>query len=148
MTEPEVQFKSFSKPRPKIEFDCGPDAEVFEAYPVMPPAGLQEMISIVRQVRSISTDDAERSNRALKILDDFFELVLVDESIDRFKKKMQDKKSGVQLDDIMDIFHWLIERYGLRPTESPSPSSTGSPSGDGGTSSTGGAQLAESVPSS
>lgn len=145
----EVQFKSFSRARPKIEFDAGPDEERFEAYPVMPPTMLQEMLTVVKRVRTVGTDkDENRVAQSFDMMRDFFELTLVDESYTRFVKKMGDKNTGVQIDECMEIFQWLVERYGLRPSASSTSSSAGSPSGVDGTSSTVGASLEESDPSS
>lgn len=144
----EVQFKSFSKARPKIEFDAGPDEERFEAYPVMPPTMLQELLAVIRQVRTVGGVDEEKAVKTFTMLSDFFKLVLVDESYSRFQNKMSDRISGVQIDECTEIFQWLVERYGLRPSESSTSSSAGSPSGVDGTSSTAGAPLEESDPSS
>lgn len=143
----EVQFKSFSRPRPKIEFGAGPDDEHFEAYPVMPPVMLQELVNIIRNVRTAGDiDNEDKMTATLGMLNEFFSLVLKDESYTRFQKKMANKESGVQIDEIMDIFNWMIEQYGLRPTSSSSSSSAGSPSGDDGNSSTDGALPVVSVP--
>ncbi len=144
----DVQFKSFARARPKIEFDCGPDAEVFEAYPVMPPTQLQEMLNIIKRVRSVGTDDTDRAAKSFQMMEDFFQLILRDESYTRFQKKLQDKENGVQIDELMEVFQWLIERYGLRPSQSPNSSSDGSPSGVGGSSSMDGASREGSDPSS
>lgn len=147
MAEDVVVFKNFSRPRPRLRFAAGPDEEEFEAYPVMPPVRLQELMGIIRAARSVDTSDESKADRAIKMFEDFFVEVLLDESIDRFRKKLSDRMKGVQLEEAYDIFQWLIERYGLRPTQSSSPSSTGSPSGDDGKSSTDGVSLEGSDPS-
>lgn len=144
----EVQFRSFSKARPKIEFAAGPDEETFEAYPVMPPTKLQEMLEVIKRVRSVGGDDSDRAARSFVMLREFFEQVLRDESYSRFVKKLEDVENGVQLEECMDIFQWLVECYGLRPTTSSPSSSAGLPSGGDGTSSTDGAQAKGSDPSS
>jgi hypothetical protein len=148
MTDDSVVFKSFSKPRPPIKFAAGPDEEVFECYPVMPPARLQELMNLIKQVRTTDTSDDSRLESSLKMLSDFFEQVLRDEYIDKFKKKLSDRVNGIQIDEGMDIFQWLIERYGLRPSTSSASSSAGSPSGVDGNSSTDGVSPEGSDPSS
>lgn len=75
-----------------------------------------------------------------------FDLVLEDDSAARFRQRMESKTEALDVkQQVLPILLWLLEEYGLRPTQPSTPSSTG-PDGDG-TSSTPGAPPTESTPS-
>jgi hypothetical protein len=76
-----------------------------------------------------------------KAFDRMFHLVLEDESANRFFFRMGDKKEPISMTQVMRIMPWIMEKYGMRPTEPSSNSSDGSANPDDGMSSTVNAQL-------
>lgn len=71
-----------------------------------------------------------------KALNEMMKLVLTDESAELFLARMDSREKPISLGQMMDVLPWLMEKYGMRPTEPSSDSQPGSPSPDGGTSST------------
>lgn len=76
----------------------------------------------------------------------FFDTILFDESAAELRRRVDDKVRPFGAEMLRPVLQWLLEEYGLRPTEPSSPSSSTSPDDDG-TSSTVGAQPEESNPS-
>lgn len=71
---------------------------------------------------------------------------LLPESYTRFKRNVDEKKIGLRV--LLELLPWILEQYGLRPTQPSSPSLDGSADGETGISLMDGAQLEESIPSS
>ncbi|HEX9248495.1 MAG TPA: hypothetical protein VF856_03300 [Gemmatimonadaceae bacterium] len=69
-------------------------------------------------------------------LSDLFNLILRKESADLFIARMADKDKPITLGQAMKVLPWLMEEYGMRPTQPSSSSSGGSENPDDGTSST------------
>jgi len=68
---------------------------------------------------------------------------MVDESYARFKEGVDRKEIGLRI--IIDMIPWMLEQYGLRPTQPSSPSLDGSDDGETGISSTDGVLPEESI---
>lgn len=134
----EVRTRDFStKPR-KLDFTA--DGETYECFPKVAPEVLQDMLRISRSGKL--TED-------LAALDELFELVMPTESADRIKPRFRrTHENPLDLGQMLDILHWLIEEYSVRPTTPSVNSSTSSQTDSAGTSSTAGLSSEESTPSS
>lgn len=106
----------FSRPPENIRFRM--DGDVFEAIPE---------IAAVSMLRF--ADDAERLDRSdvsadekVKILQNLFRMILVPESSSRFIRRLDDNTNPIGVGRFMDVTKYLLERYGLRPTEPDSAS--------------------------
>ena len=84
------------------------------------------------QSAETASDIAKKPETFTQMID----LVLRDESANRFKARMEDKDSPITMKQIMDVLPWLMEKYGLRPSEPSSTSSPGFETPDDGTNST------------
>ena len=128
-----VEFKDFFyDPQPK-RFKLGPD--MFEAAADLPLGILDD----VKKLTGVSF-----SNAPLEAISSFLRAVLLPESADRFIARFNDKANPIGISAFMMVMNWLLEEYGLRPTQPSSPSSTGSQE-DSSTSSTDGAESVASI---
>lgn len=130
----EIQDFSFS-PEPK-RFRINDD--VFECTPEMPLAVMVKASELQLTAEVLKT-------KGMEPVLAFFDSVMFDASAQRFRERTADKVNPVGLRHVAKIIPWLMEVYGLRPTQ-PSEDSSASPESDG-TSSTDGASAAESIPS-
>lgn len=135
MADTDVRFKDFTKKRPPVFFTIG--EQRFDCYQALPVETMQE---ITKKAEVVNTGNA------MTALTEFFELVMQPEAVIRLKAMMSDKVDPLEMDQATDIFMWLLEVYGLRPTTSSSGSSAGLPTDGAGTPSTDGVSLAESTP--
>jgi hypothetical protein len=124
--------QDFTKTRQPVRFKIrktadGDEYDSFDGVPGLPAMLLVEFASLAE-----SLSEANVLNQP-KIFSALFELVLTESSAARFLERMSSRAEPIELDQINDIMPWLMERYGLRPTEPSSDSSTGSESQDGGT---------------
>jgi hypothetical protein len=71
-----------------------------------------------------------------KAFDTMFHLVLEEPSADRFFTRMGSKTEPISMAQVMRVMPWIMEKYGMRPTEPSSNSLTGSLNQGDGTSST------------
>lgn len=133
-------MKSFSRNRPKIQFDI--DGDVFTAAPGLPAGTLAEF--------GIGYADALSETSSIKdqfdALSSVIRLVLLPESYERFTARLTDSERPIDLEQLNEVIVWLLEQYGLRPTEPSSDSSSGPPALEPGTSSTDGVPAADSTP--
>lgn len=119
-----VNFKDFGKKRKAIYFTNGPE----ERYDCVPALGLPSMQEISKLADGFTIDTAVDHFVA------FFNTVLQPESAVRFEAKMrEDKKDPIDQDQALAMMYWVLEQYGVRPTQPSSVSSDGSPTDDGGT---------------
>src|SRR6266566_1896438 len=65
---------------------------------------------------------------------EIFNLILRKASADTFLARMSDKEKPITLGQAMKVLPWLMEEYGMRPTQPSSSSSDGQESRDDGTS--------------
>ena len=133
----EVEIRDFTlAPRPhKFKIDD----DIFEAVPEIPLGDLGQLAKIA----SLKMTDEDA---IVKILD-IFDFLLTEESGVRFRARTTSKKNPIGQRHILPLIPWLLEIYGLRPTQPPSDSLA--PSVDeSGTSSTDGAEVAESTQAS
>lgn len=143
VNETEVHFKDFTKKRKRIIFRLDPDE--FECVPALMPDALQEIMIKFRSdefTKSVKERDVEAVFGSVRDMYSIF--LLDDEHYDRFVARLSDRHNPIDIHQLVEIIHWVIEKYTNRPTE-PSPSSSDSPeTDDGGTSLTAGALPVES----
>jgi len=122
--------KDFSKAREQISFEI--DGETFEAAEAIPADVLAEGVTVLNGVDP-ETATATDQIGALK---SFMEMCLFPESYERFSYRMGNKANPIDLDQVDQVASWLVEQYGMRPTQPSSDSTDGSPSPVPGTTST------------
>ncbi len=132
MTQPipteATPVKDFSRKRERLIFRI--DDDLFEAATALPGNVLAQFATRFSNVESIPLD------QQLKVFADALGLVLLPEANSRFQKRLDDLQNPIELEQASDVIQWLLEAYGLRPTEPSSDSSTGQQSPAPGTSST------------
>lgn len=139
MSSDNVRFRDFSKKRTPVNFilDNGTaEGERFECYPALALPSLQEITTIA---------EAMTAENATESFAEFFRVVLQPESADRMENKLKDRMNPLDPEQANDVMSWLMEVYGLRPTQPSSDSSDGSPTGDAGTPSVAGASVVDSI---
>lgn len=100
-------------------FDCVPDI----------PLGMMQQLANLRDIQKIVTETGNLVG-LLKIFDE----LLTPESATLFRVCVEEKKT-IGIRRIMKILPWMMEQFGLHPTQPSSPSSPGSNDGEIGTSS-------------
>lgn len=122
------EIKDFSKIRKRIQFQV--DEDIFEAAPAVPAEILMDFAG-----QFAGTDPEKVSvEEQLTIFMSVLDLVLLPESLKRFRDRMRDRERPIEIDQVEQIISWLFEEYGLRPTQLPSDSSDGQASLESGTS--------------
>lgn len=111
-----AEIMDFSSPQETIKFRV--DDDVFEASPEI------AAISMMRFAESAERfeDEALPVEEKIRILQNMFRLILLPESAGRFIRRMEDDTHPIGMRQFLDVIKWLMEQYGLRPTESDSPS--------------------------
>lgn len=121
--------KDFSRKRTSKIFTI--DGETFEAAAAIPGEVFAEF---TKRYASLGEDATwAESYEALRSA---LELVLLPDSYKRLHARFKDLTQPVDLDQMADIVLWLMDEYGMRPTQPSSDSSDGSPGPESGTSST------------
>lgn len=115
-----ADVKDFSRKRPRVVFRI--DDDVFEAAPALPAESLSEFAGRFSDVAEI--DDA---HERFLIMARALELVLLPDSYTRFRARLSDRQQPIEIDQLSDCLIWLLEQYGLRPTQPSSSSSDGPP---------------------
>ena len=121
--------KDFSRQRKPLVFSI--DDDTFEAAPAIPGEILVEFAGLYEGATS-ARGVAETYRLLAKVL----ELVLLPDSHTRMQQRLSDRARPVELAQVSSVVEWLLEAYGLRPTQLPSSSSGGEPAPPPGTSST------------
>jgi hypothetical protein len=130
--------RDFTRKRKRLPFTI--DDDTFEAAPALPGDVYAEFVTIYN-----STSDVETYQQQHDLLKRALQLALLDESYQRFTNRLKDKERPIDDDQMADVVLWLLEEYGMRPTQPSQPSSDGPVSPDSGTSSTENTQPAEST---
>lgn len=130
--------RDFSRKRKRLTFTI--DGDQFEAASVLPGDVFAEFVTLYN-----STGDTETYQQQHDLLKQALNLALLPESWQRFTDRLKDKTRPIDDDQMSDVVLWLLEEYGLRPTQPSPPSSDGSASPEPGTSSTESTQPAEST---
>lgn len=134
-----------SKPR-VVEFTV--DGEIYRGRPYLPA---QTMVDFTLRVEAMG--DAATGSEGFATMMESLEMVLMPDSYRKFKDRMKDPLADIpeeerayvtelpykpiELPQLDEILKWLMEEYGLRPTQSSSGSSAGQLAPASGTSSTG-----------
>lgn len=121
--------RDFSRKRTPLTFTI--DGELFEAAPVLPGDIYAEFVTHYN-----GTADTDTYQQQHDLLKGALKLALLPESYDRFANRLKDKERPIDDDQMADVILWLLEAYGLRPTQPSQPSSDGPASPESGTSST------------
>lgn len=133
-----VEIKNFQLNVEPIPFRLSDTTPMLYAVPDLPLS----MIQSLSKFRNITKNSDEFDEESLLLI---FEELLTDEAMGQLRELVQRKIFGVKA--MMTVIPWLLEQYGLRPTQPSSPSSSGSGDDGTGTSSTAGAHSTESTPS-
>jgi len=133
-----IPVKDFSRKRERHIFRI--DGDTFEAATAVPGMVLARFAALFNDIEKSAPD------KAMRAITDALGMVLLPESNALFQKRLDDLERPIELEQASDVITWLLEQYGLRPTEPSSPSSPGLPSPASGTSSTDAAQPQASIP--
>lgn len=126
----EIEIKDFTHNDTTIKFKIY-DLQ-FEAAPELPLGAIAQISKLQNLRSSIEENGLEQVVEILGIF-------LLDESMAQVRSMLNDKRKPFGVRHMMELVPWLLEEYGLRPTQPSSPSSTGSVDGEIGTSSADGA---------
>jgi hypothetical protein len=124
------EMKDFTRPKRAIKFKV--DDDVFDAVPEI-AAGL--VVQFAEEAELIDKNDV-KPGELIGVMTNLFQYVLPPESSTRLITRLTDPKNPIGLERVLEIIQWLLEQYGLRPTEADSDSSDGVLSPVDGTSST------------
>lgn len=118
-------------PEPRsVRFRIGPD--VFEGLDDIPAMSAMRFSAQAGELHGAGV----LTEKSVDKMVDLLRLLLKPASAQLLIERMDDPERPVGIETFTRIVPWLLEQYGLRPTE-PSPESPdGRPSPDGGTSST------------
>lgn len=111
------------------------DDDVYEGVRQVPALATLRYAAKVGDLQAKMVEDQFDSSQ-VELMLDLLRLLLKKESADRLIARLDDADNPVDTQTFVDLVPWLMEQYGLRPTEPSSDSPTGPPSPDGGTSST------------
>jgi hypothetical protein len=131
--------RDFSRPRPSLAFTI--DDDTFTPAPALPGDVYAEFVTLYNR-----TGRVENYQEQHDLLKAALQLALLPESWDRFAQRLADKTNPIDDDQMADVVLYLLEAYGLRPTQPSQPSSDGPPSPESGTSSTDTQPPQESTP--
>ena len=117
-----AEIRDFTKKRDDITFRV--DDDIFHAARGVPAEVLMDFATQFSGMNLETPVDEQ-----LKAFRGVFELVLLPESLERFNLRMRDRENPIDIGQVEEIITWLMEKYGLRPTELPSnsPPGPGSP---------------------
>lgn len=121
-----ARFMDFTEETPPIQFKVG--SEIFTAVPTIPLARISEL----SKLGSTASDSSTMVDGISRI----FSNILVPESYERFMAGLSSQEAPIGIAHVTKILPWLMEQYGLRPTEASSGSvdslsETGANSTDG-----------------
>jgi hypothetical protein len=134
-----VDIRDFTIKQKRLGFRL--DDDVFYAYAILGMPLMQEMIQASKSLKDLEGE--EKFDGVV----DIFDKLLYPESAVLFKKRLQslgDNAVDVKR-QLIPILHYLLEAYGVRPTQLSSDSSTGLSSETDGTTSTVGQPNVESI---
>lgn len=117
---PRIKDFEFS-PEPKRFRMYKGDSFVFEAAPALP-------IDALSRISNLGKNVAEPEQ--IESVFTFFELILFPDSANELRIRRESKEKPLGVQHLMPIVEWLVEEYGLRPTQPSSLSSTGSTAAD------------------
>lgn len=159
------EIRDFSLPMDPVRFRI--DDDLFEVPPILSPMALKKAAALHREMGDIGALNADL-DRTLNLVGDMFGLLLPGSAGVRFRARLFTEGRDADPDNgrpdpdplpidltrqALPVLFWLLEQYGLRPTQPSSPSPNGSTDGptdvlNGGISSTAGVSAAVSDTSS
>lgn len=104
------------------------DGDTFIAPPTIPPMVLADIAESASALTNVAENDLRGRLEAVANL---FDMLLTPETAPRFRERLTAKKAATAADTIdlnkqaIPVLYWLLEEYGLRPTEPSEPSATG-----------------------
>lgn len=129
----EIKDFEFSPEPKRFRLYKGDNEFVFSAAPALPLG----MLAATAKLSNINIKDAD-----LEPFLAFFDSILIGDSVSTMREYAASKERPLGVQHIGPLVNWLLEAYGLRPTEASSPSSIGS-ADDVSTNSTDGVPVAE-----
>jgi hypothetical protein len=142
-TEPD-EVRDFTLPSKPIRFKI--DDDEFAAPAIISIIVLRKIAKLYAEagpkLSALSSGDAsdEQIGEALYAIADMFKTLIPGPSGVRFAQRLLSEDEPIDLNrQAMPVLQYLLERYGMRPTQPASPSPSGSSTPNGGTSSTDGA---------
>lgn len=121
--------RDFSRTRKSLAFTI--DDDTFVPAAALPGDVYAEFVTLYNKTGRV--DNYQEQHDLLKAA---MQLALLPESWDRFAARLRDKTNPIDDDQMADAVLYLLEAYGLRPTQPSQPSSDGPSSPVSGTSST------------
>lgn len=119
MTDGIARFKDFTGPNEPIQFKI--HDELFTAFEDIPLKHLGKLADLGAQLEAGGDDNNAAVNKMIRLFEKFLE----PESFVRFQAALNGEGPVVVgINRIKLIIPWLMEQYGLRPTEPSSGSST------------------------
>lgn len=138
LTGTPAPIKDFSEQHERVLFRV--DGDVFEAARTIPGKTLARFAGRFANIEKVPAE------QQLDAMAEALGMVLLPESNALFQKRLDDLHNPISLEQASNVITWLLERYGMRPTQPSSPSSDGPASPVSGTSSTDAVPLPESTP--
>ncbi len=141
MTEPDQGIRDFTIHREPKQFRI--DDDLFKAPAIISPIALRKITAMYTEIGDITALGSD-IDRTLDILGQIFGILLPGASGVRFKERLLSEEEPLDLiGQVIPALYWLLEQYGMRPTQPSSPSPDGSTDGqtntqNDGTSSTDG----------
>lgn len=140
MAEDEVRFKDFSMSPEPVKFTL--ETDDFFAPPVLPIPVMQDLVKTIKMFKNMDTNDEEKFDQTTDAMGQLFQIILLSESRERFMERFNSRgRDAIGLVRTQNILMWLLEVYGLRPTQGSSSSSDGEVDGEIGTGSLAGARV-------
>jgi hypothetical protein len=127
----DVAMRDFSLPMEPKRFRLDPD--VFEAPPMIPGGQLKRILAVYRGIKDLG-DDIEA---ILASYADAFRLMMPGPQGERFAARLlteggPDDPPPISMNDqAVPVLLWLLEEYGMRPTQPSSASANGPTGGTG-----------------
>lgn len=121
MTEAIPRFKDFTVSEDPVTFRVAPDT--FECVP-------EVSLDVLMEMADVAELKGDPKSQVAKMLD-FFDGVMTGDSYERFAartKRGAEKPIGMR--HLVPILQWMMEVYGLRPTEPSTESAGGSEASD------------------
>lgn len=111
-----ARFKDFGAGKPKDKKEPISFALYGEDFQCVPELQGRVILNLVAD--GASGDPAASS----RMITNFFQQVLEDESYERFDALLNDKHKVVSVETLSEIVSWLMEEYGDRPNQQPEDS--------------------------
>lgn len=112
--------KDFTTSQAPIKFKI--DDDVFEAAP---DVAAQLMLEFAAEAEKLDDQELVPADM-MHIMTLLMQAVLLPNSFAVFNARLSDSEHPIGIKKFNDVVSWLMEQYGLRPTESDSDSSPGS----------------------